>query len=59
MTNGKVGSNMGQDEITYKCLCDTTAGKVLSFFDLVVDYYRGDMCLVIGCLLKAGFFDTN
>ena len=34
----KVDSNMGQDEITYKCLCDPTAGKVLSFFNLVVDY---------------------
>ena len=53
-TNGKVDSNMRQDEITDKCLCNATVGKVLiSLFQLLITR----LCvLFLERLLKVGNF---
>ena len=55
-TNGKVGSNMRQDEITDKCLSDATAGKVLiASFQLFITR-QGIYVLLLERLLKVGTF---
>ena len=51
-----MGFNVGQDEITDKCLCNASVGKVLSYFISVVDYYKGDMCLAFIMPTKGGIF---
>ena len=55
MTNRKVVSNMGGDEITYKCLCNATAGKVVGFFELLITR-EGKRILLLDAYLRQDFF---